>query len=184
MKNKFETSTHSKRQVRIAHTNIKFTFDSVVSFKRRIDRSNLNDFSVVISQLTDKRQTPAAHDSRGGDRHEMEQATAIPSSACAIESKAPLSSAAATTTTAANHEDNQAQDALESHAPLAAADNGDDDLDDESMRTLRIAFVGNVDSGKSSLIGMSCARVLRFRRVDRLLDLTHALSLSNSRQAR
>lgn len=32
----------------------------------------------------------------------------------------------------------------------------DDDDDLERMRTLRIAFVGNVDSGKSSLIGTYC----------------------------
>lgn len=47
-------------------------------------------------------------------------------------------------------EDNQAVD---NQAEDAAAADGDDDADDENRRTLRIAFVGNVDSGKSSLIG-------------------------------
>ncbi|TYZ62645.1 hypothetical protein PybrP1_006737 [[Pythium] brassicae (nom. inval.)] len=46
---------------------------------------------------------------------------------------------------AADTTDNQALEATDEAAG--------DDPDDESRRTLRIAFVGNVDSGKSSLIG-------------------------------
>lgn len=57
--------------------------------------------------------------------------------------------------------DNQAVEAATETETDEVANDAIDDPDDESRRTLRIAFVGNVDSGKSSLIGaFICVRAL------------------------
>lgn len=51
-------------------------------------------------------------------------------------------------------DDNGGNQELHDTAATTLAVTLEDDDDLEHMRTLRIAFVGNVDSGKSSLIGM------------------------------